>query len=166
MKVLGICGSASENNNNSKLLDALWSSCAHLFTGVSAPSLRNLPMFLPEKQSAPLPDEVKKIAELIQCSDAIFITTPEYNANIPAVLKNMFEWLTVSGVFHEKRVVAITFTPHAPRGISAMESMRNTLKSLKANILVEIPCYQDEMISNGEVIIPEELRTVLEMVLT
>jgi chromate reductase len=165
MKVVGICGSASENSSNAKLLDELWISCSHLFSGTTAPSLRNLPMFLPEQQSAPLPDEVKELADLIQSADMVFIATPEYNANIPAVLKNMFEWLTVSGVFHEKRVVAITFTPRAPRGASAMASLRNTLKSLKANVLVEIPCYQDEIMKEGVIVIPDELKFVLEMVL-
>ena len=78
-------------------------------------------------------------------SDAVIITTPEYIHNLPALLKNALEWLTTSGELAQKRVLAMTFTPHSPRGEKAMQSLLWSLQALDANVVVQLPLYQNEI---------------------
>ena len=54
--------------------------------------------------------------KILQESDAVIISIPEYIHNIPALIKNALEWVTTSGEFLGKKVLPITFTPHEPRG--------------------------------------------------
>ena len=42
----------------------------------------------------PIPEAVARVRKEIQDSDAIWIFTPEYNYNIPGVLKNLFDWMS------------------------------------------------------------------------
>lgn len=42
----------------------------------------------------PAPKPVKRVREKVKNADAIWIFTPEYNYNIPGVLKNLLDWLS------------------------------------------------------------------------
>ncbi|MGB1317922.1 MAG: NADPH-dependent FMN reductase, partial [Flavobacteriales bacterium] len=91
-----------------------------------------------------------KLRTKLANSDAVIISTPEYIHNIPAVLKNALEWITESGELHEKPVLAITFTPAAPRGEFAMKSLLQSLSALNAKVVAELPLYRNELpLANG-----------------
>ena len=46
------------------------------------------------EDSEGVPDEVKKLHAQIKAADAVVISTPEYNKNLPGVLKNALDWLS------------------------------------------------------------------------
>ena len=78
-------------------------------------------------------------------ADCVIFCTPEYTHNLPALIKNALEWITSSGELVGKKVLAITFTPHAPRGEKAMRSLLWSLQALDTNILASLPLYQTEI---------------------
>ena len=78
-------------------------------------------------------------------ADGIVICTPEYIHNLPAMLKSALEWLSSSGELTRKRVLAITFSPSAPRGQKAMESLLWSLQALNAKVVAQLPLYRDKM---------------------
>lgn len=142
--VLCISGSASCESSNSELLNLIYTEFGSEYEFVIYSKLNSLPLFTPERLKSGYPNEVQELKTLVKDADAIILSTPEYLRNIPAVLKNALEWLTESGELAAKPVVPITFTPTSPRGEYAMKSLIQSLKAIKARIIVELPLYRDE----------------------
>src|SRR5690554_3508857 len=144
MRIFAISGSASEKGSNYFLLEAM----KVLFEGEHEihifDALADFPLFSPKRLEHEIPENVKDFKKQVLLADAFIIVTPEYTHNIPAVLKNMIEWCTHSGEFENKNVLPITFTPHAPRGDHAMQSLLFSLKTMNANVVAQLPMYKTE----------------------
>ena len=105
-----------------------------------------LPLFAPEKDvPASIVKEVIHWRTEVRSADAVIISTPAYLYNIPAQLKNALEWLTTSGELLEKPTIAMTYTPHPPRGEKAMLSLLNSLGGLKSRVVCQCALYQSEL---------------------
>ena len=147
MRVLTICGSTRAASGNALLLRAFARRAPHL-TWTAAPPLGELPLFTPEaleaESAGASPSVFTQVAAFrqnLRDADAVLIATPEYAHNLPAALKSALEWVVASGEFSRKRTVALTATPHAPRGERAMQSLVWTLRALDAQVLAEVPVY-------------------------
>lgn len=143
MHILAISGSASEKSTNTALLHAISNAFNAEFQIEVYNNLRNLPLFTPESLKKPLKKQVSELKDKILAADALLICTPEYTHNIPAVLKNAIEWMTASGEFSEKKVLAVTFTPKQPRGEWAMQSLIFSLKTLNTRIVAQLHLYHE-----------------------
>lgn len=149
MSILLLCGSSSSDGVNSKLLDSLEFTFPQ--TKFDKYNILELPLFQVALDINPLPNAVICFRSKVEKSDAVIISTPEYIHNIPAVLKSALEWLTTSGELVGRKVLALTYTPNAPRGEKAMISLLNSLKALDANIVTSLALYQNKMkIENGK----------------
>lgn len=143
MNVLTLCGSAKINSQNQKLLDLIETSLPK-YRFSHCDFLSKLPLFI-DSDNREKSDLVEKFKLEISESDLIIISTPEYTFNIPALLKNAFEWITASGELYQKKLIAIVFTPNAPRGERAMQSLLFSLTALDANVLTSCQLYQNEI---------------------
>lgn len=163
MKILSISGSAREDSSNMKLLKALpFLLPGHEFNLFNG--LKNLPLFQADFQNEPTPEPVRIWKEVLSESEAVIISTPEYIYNMPALLKNAFEWVTATGEFSGKKVLAISFTPHPPRGEKAMQSLLWSLKALDAQVVVQLPLYQNEIEfgEDGRLLMSENVEALVE----
>lgn len=142
--ILTISGSAGHPSSNTQLLQAVAEAFPE-YNWNLYDQLSNLPLYRPDLDQEPIPAEVAHFRSLVNQSQAVIISTPEYLHNIPACLKNGLEWLRTNGELHEKPVLPITLTPRSPRGQHAMASLRNSLQALQARIVAEMPLYRDEM---------------------
>ncbi len=91
-KILGISGSLRTGSVNSKLIR----EAARLYgeTEFEEADL-NLPLYNGDDEDRDgLPASVQTLVEQIAAADGIVISTPEYNAAIPGVLKNAIDWLS------------------------------------------------------------------------
>ena len=167
MNIFTISGSATQDSSNSRLLKALPTIIKeHQFFHFER--LMDFPLFTPERNNSPN-ELVLSFKEKISMSDMVVISFPEYVHNIPAVLKNAFEWVTSSGEFDTKKVLLVSFTPSSPRGEYAMQSVIWSLKALNAKIIAELPLYRSELkitkdgvlIGNSSV---EAIKTMFEFV--
>lgn len=121
--------------------------------------LYNFPLFTPERLNEGIPKSITLLRDQITNADLVIISTPEYNHNIPAVLKNMLEWLTDSGEFFAKKVLPLTFTPKEPRGEHALRSLLMSLKAQKASIISEANFYKTDVnFVNELIILPEHIK--------
>lgn len=162
MNILTISGSARIDSRNALLL-ASFSSLfpAHKFERYE--QLQDLPLFQVALDKAPLPPTVMQWRKKLQAADVVIICTPAYLHNIPALLKNALEWTTTSGELADKRVLALTFTPHAPRGKKAMQSLLWSLQALNARVVGELALYQQDIqLENGSLIADAETLELLE----
>lgn len=149
MRIVAISGSASEKSSNSELLKAVRSHFSEDYSLEIIDNLRDFPLFRPEDLEKNLPNILKRFKRELEDADAVIICTPEYTHNIPAVLKNALEWITASGELADKNVLPITFTPHEPRGEYAMQSLLNSLKTMNAKIVTQMPLYKSEVEFEG-----------------
>ena len=177
MTILMLCGSPRPQSSTARFLAAFPSiisketpktSLEH--TWLMQPSLGDLPLFTPSaleaEQGGKTPEVFTKVIALrqnLRNADAVVIATPEYAHNLPAALKSALEWTVASGEFSRKPVLAITCTPHPPRGEYCMRSLVWTLQALDANVLAEVPLYDvaRKLDAQGRVV-DKEMREVLE----
>lgn len=144
MKILTISGSSREDSANIRLLKAIPALFPnHTFHYYDR--LGDLPLFQAAIDQYPWNKEVLGWRSAAKTADSLIISTPAYIYNMPALLKNALEWVTKTGEFNQKRVLAMTFTPHSPRGEKAMQSLLWSLQALNANVVVQLPLYQNEI---------------------
>ena len=142
MKIVTVSGSARQDSSNTNLFRTIPSLYpTYHFEHVSL----RLPLFLADNDKVPYPETVVAFRRVIAQADAIIFATPEYIHGVPAILKNALEWLTTSGELQHKAVLAITFTPHPPRGEKAMQALLWSLQALQARIVGQLPLYQSEL---------------------
>lgn len=100
MKIFAISGSAQTKSSNLLLLKAIKILMEDQHEVKICSTLNTFPLFSPEKLNADIPSQILNFKAQVLAADMIFISTPEYTHNIPAVLKNMIEWCTASGEFY------------------------------------------------------------------
>ena len=141
--LLTVSGSARSESSNIQLLLAL----ADIAPGKKIQHStvpERLPLFTEPAQAHPTPAVVAWRTQVQHAAGLIFCT-PEYLHNLPALLKNALEWLTVGGELAGKPCLALTLTPHPPRGEQAMRSLVWSLQALNADVRAELPLYRDEV---------------------
>ena len=104
-----------------------------------------LPLF--QDRENPQSEAVTDWKNIINSAKALIITSPEYLFNIPAALKNAFEWLNEESLLAHKKVLPIILTPQKPRGEKAMQSLLWTLQSLHADIQPSLSLYHSDFTS-------------------
>ena len=166
MNILCISGSASKKSSNVKFLKAIAEHLSNDHVVEVYEGLYHFPLFTPERQAVGIPEPVNLLRNRIINADLILISTPEYNHNIPAVLKNLLEWLTDSGEFFGKRILPMTFTLKPPRGEHALASLQMSLKAQKANLISEANFYKTEVnFVEDLVVLPDEIKEMLSEVI-
>jgi len=146
VSILTISGSIRKNSTTVSFLEAIVQSFPHF--EFEHFNLDHIPMFHPDAYDNTVPKEVIDFKEKIKTHDSAIIATPEYIHNIPAVLKNALEWTTQTGELTGKKILAITYTPNAPRGERAMTSLKFCLNALDANVVATMDLYHDAIVNN------------------
>ena len=157
--LLTVSGSARPDSANTSLLRALPALVpAHSWHHSELPA--RLPLFTEPAQSHPTP-AVTAWREQVRRAEAVVFCTPEYLHNLPALLKNALEWLTTGGELVGKPCLALTLTPHAPRGERAMRSLVWSLGALNAAVRAELPLYRAEVGLTDRTITGQEAQELL-----
>ncbi len=147
-KIVAISGSSRPDSSNKKLIRSIVS----MYPGIQWEiwPIEELPLFYVVDSTSSNPEKVKTWKSAVAACDGMLIVTPEYIHNLPAVIKNALEWLTSEGELMNKRVLPITFTPHAPRGEKTMQSLLWSLQALDASVVSQMAVYQNEVSFNEE----------------
>ena len=91
-KVLMIVGSLRKNSFNHQLAKQVEAILAGM-AEVSFLQFADLP-FMNQDIEFPAPEAVARVRQAVQEADGIWIFSPEYNYQIPGVLKNLLDWLS------------------------------------------------------------------------
>ncbi|WP_251423903.1 MULTISPECIES: NADPH-dependent FMN reductase [Lactococcus] len=128
MKFIAIVGTNASFSYNRKLL---WYMKKHFVdeAEIEIIEIAGLPLFT--EDSLDLPKQILEIAEAIEDSDGLIISTPEYNHGITAALKSLLEWLSWSAVQPLVNTpVMIVGTSLGKQGtVFAQENLRQILSS-------------------------------------
>lgn len=91
-----------------------------------------------------LPENARKLKDMFIAADGIVIVSPEYNHSIPAVLKNVIDWLSrpaegyvnYSG-FEHKVFALMSVSGGGFAGVRVLPDLRKVLCALKGLVLPE-----------------------------
>lgn len=114
--IISISGSTRKGSYNTALLNAAKSNLPDGFS-MEICGIKDIPLYnFDEEVRDGLPLAVKALKAKIIASDALLISTPEYNHGIPGVMKNALDWLTrppedAKKVFCQRKVGLIGASP-------------------------------------------------------
>jgi len=94
-----------------------------------------------------LPANAEKLRQLFFASDAVLISTAEYNSSLPAVLKNTIDWITRgpdkqgdTSPIKDKTMAIISTSPGFMGGIRCLVHLRAILGNIGAIVIPKQMC--------------------------
>ena len=134
-KVLMIVGSLRKNSFNyqlAKQVEAMLAGKAE----VCFLQFADLP-FMNQDMEFPVPESIARVRQAVQEADGIWIFSPEYNYQIPGVLKNLLDWLSRPLAPNDwERGSAVRGKPVTISGVAGRSGAAGVRKNLSA--LLEI----------------------------
>lgn len=126
MKILGISGSLRSGSRNTALVRLAFTKLAPADCALA--NLR-LPLFDEDVEAEGTPPEVTVLVEQIRAADGVLISTPEYNQNLPGVLKNALDWISrdKEQPLNGKPVVIMSAAAGRAGGARSQYSLRHCL---------------------------------------
>ena len=135
MRILALSGSLRAQSLNTLLLREAARLAPPGMAFAFWERLDDLPHFSPERDLDPLPATVVELRALIAASDALLFCTPEYIHAMPAVLKNLLEWVVSCGDCVAKPTAAWSASPSLEGGAKAQASLVHTLEVMSAKVV-------------------------------
>ena len=137
-RILAFSGSARRESFNRKLLAAIVGRVRAARGEVTVLELRELglPIYDGDLEEAEgMPAGGKRFVELITAHQALLIATPEYNSQMPPLLKNAIDWATRADENPLKGKVAAVVSA-SPGNFGAIRSM-----TLARQLLTHLGCH-------------------------
>jgi len=145
-KILAFSGSARENSYNQKLVRIAAFGASKAGAEVTVINLADYPLPLYnadlEKQQG-LPENAKKLKQLMLEHDGLLIASPEYNSAFSPLLKNTIDWMSRAkssneaplAAYHGKVAVIMAASPGALGGIRGLVFLRMLLSNMGVMVL-------------------------------
>ena len=134
-KVLMIVGSLRKNSFNYQLANQVEAILAGK-AEVCFLQFADLP-FMNQDMEFPVPESIARVRQAVQEVDGIWIFSPEYNYQIPGVLKNLLDWLSRPLAPNDwERGSAVRGKPVTISGVAGRSGAAGVRKNLSA--LLEI----------------------------
>ena len=157
IKMVAFAGSTRADSYNKKLLNEAACIAREMGAQVTVIDLKDYPMPLFDadyESSQGMPESAKRLRTLMIQSDAILISSPEYNGSIPAVLKNTLDWASRSekggsargDAFKGKKFALMSASPGKGGGKRALVHLRAIIEDIGGTVIseqVSIPLAQD-----------------------
>ena len=141
-KILIIPGSLRTGSHNAKLAAAAAYEFVQADVQVTRISLADFPLPIYDadlQAKSGIPKHAINLKRMIGAHQGVLIVTPEYNASVPALLKNAIDWVTRVQDPHESR--GQVFRERAFAIASASESRLGGARALAALRLILSACH-------------------------
>lgn len=139
-RILAFSGSARRESLNKKLLAAVVEAVRAVGGEVTVVDLNDLPMPLYHgdlEDAQGLPENAKKMVELITQHAGLLIASPEYNSQMTPLLKNTIDWCTRAdeNPFRGKVAAVVSASPGNFGAIRSMTLARQLLTHLGCHVI-------------------------------
>jgi NAD(P)H-dependent FMN reductase len=85
-------------------------------------SVATLPLYNGDEEAAGPPAEVQALRATIRAADGIVLFSPEYNGSLPAVTKNVIDWMSRdASAWEGVGITMVTMSPGGRAGIGARD---------------------------------------------
>lgn len=144
MKVLALAGSTRVDSYNKKLIREAAKIAQGMGAEVTIIDLKDfsMPFYDADLEKEGMPKNAKRFRDMIMNSDAVLISSPQYNASIPAVLKNALDWASrdengqeSDTAFKGKKIVIMSASPGKKGGAKGLVHLRAVLKDCGGEVL-------------------------------
>ena len=177
LKVLAFAGSTRADSYNKKLVREAAEKAREMGAQVTVIDLKDYPMPLYDadlEAKNGMPENVKKLRQIMMAHDAMIIASPEYNASMSAVLKNAIDWTsrTEDGKFSKaaykgKKIAIMSATTGKRGGARSLSHLRMVLEDVGGVVVspqVEVPRVHEFTLEKEErkmAALKEELQALL-----
>lgn len=144
-KILAVAGSLREHSYNKRVLQTAVEGAQLAGGEVTVIDLRDYPLPIYDadiQEKEGFPENAVELQRILLEHDGLLIASPEYNASLPAALKNMIDWTSRAngeiklGQCYKGKVAAImTASPGTFGGIRCLSHIRDILTILLVNTL-------------------------------
>ncbi|MEG4282944.1 NAD(P)H-dependent oxidoreductase [Microcoleus sp. A006_D1] len=144
-KILAFAGSTREASYNKLLVKVAAAGAMAAGAEVTYLDLHDLPLPLFDEDleaKEGIPENARKLKELMVAHDGFLIASPEYNSSITAVLKNAIDWVSrpVTGepglvAFTDKVAVIMSASPGGLGGLRGLIHLRSILGNINVFVL-------------------------------
>jgi chromate reductase len=136
MNILGISGSLRKASWNTAALRAV-AGLLPAGANLEIAEIGDLPLMNQDlEQNGTYPEPVERLRAKIRAADAILFATPEYNASIPAPLKNAIDWASrATNTLANKPAAIIGVSGGALGTARGQYPLRQTLGVLSVQLL-------------------------------
>lgn len=140
-RILAFSGSARKESLNQKLLLATVDAVRAAGGEVTLISLRDYPLPLYDgdlEDASGLPDNARKLIDLIKGHAGLLIASPEYNSMITPLLKNAIDWCTRdddNNPFPGRVAAVVSASPGALGGIRSLKLAQQLLLHLGCHVV-------------------------------
>ena len=147
VRILAFAGSTREGSFNKKQIRVAAEEARKLGAEVTLIDLREYPLPVYDgdlEKEKGMPENGRKLKELFFTSDALLISTPEYNSSVPGGLKNAIDWISRQEpgekplqAFAGKVAALLAASPGALGGLRSLVTLRSILGNIKVFVLPE-----------------------------
>ena len=174
-KILAVTGSLREHSYNRRVLQTAAVGAQRAGGEVTVVDLRDYPLPIYDadiQEKEGFPENAVQLQKLLLEHDGLLIASPEYNASLPAVLKNMIDWTSRAsgeiklGQCYKGKVAAImTASPGTFGGIRCLGHIRDILTILLVNALpseIAVGRAHEMFDGNETEMIDEKMKGILQ----
>ena len=161
-KILAFAGSTRKDSYNKKLLRIAVEGAKKAGAEVTVIDLKDYPMPLYDgdlEKEEGIPENGKKLMDLMIEQDGFLIASPEYNSSISGVLKNSIDWasrpvkgMTPLKAFDGKVACLMSASPGGLGGVRGLSALRWVLGNIKTIVLpqqITVPKANEAFDENG-----------------
>lgn len=144
-KILAFAGSTRKGSYNKKVLQVAVEGAEQAGAEVTVIDLKDYPMPLYDgdlEKEEGIPENGKKLMDLMIEHHGFLIASPEYNSSISGVLKNAIDWasrpvkgMTALKAFDGKVACLMSASPGALGGLRGLVTVRSILGNIKVIVL-------------------------------
>jgi NAD(P)H-dependent FMN reductase len=143
VKVLVLAASLRAESLNRKLAHAAARAAQRLGGVVDLASLRDfdVPLYDGDLEARDgIPDGAQRLRQRLLANDAFIIASPEYNASVPGILKNLIDWASRfrPQPFNERHGLLLSASPSLAGGNRGLWALRVPLEHLGARVFPEM----------------------------
>lgn len=143
LRVLVFSASLQTDSLNTKLAQLAARHASRLGAAVDLASMREFdtPSFDPDSETrGGIPAGALELNRRLTASDAFVISSPEYNASMPGLLKNAIDWTSRvrPQPFHERHGLLLSASPSMAGGRGGLWALRIPLEHLGARIFPDM----------------------------
>jgi chromate reductase, NAD(P)H dehydrogenase (quinone) len=147
-KILAFAGSTRTESFNKKIVKIAAQAARNADAEVTYIDLRDypLPLFDEDLETASgLPENARKLKELMWENQGLLIASPEYNSSYSAVLKNTIDWISRPGkndeqmlsCFAGKIAAIMSASPGSLGGLRGLANLRSLLNNISILVIPE-----------------------------
>ncbi len=144
-KILAFAGSTREASYNKLLVKVAAAGARAAGAEVTYVDLHDLPMPLFDEDleaKEGMPENARKLKELMVAHDGFLIASPEYNSSVTPVLKNAIDWVSRPApgepglvAFTDKVAVIMSASPGGLGGLRGLVHLRSILGNINVFVL-------------------------------